>query len=210
MNISQSSFNLNKVTHSRVLRKTSLNNNNNTQLSYNDDKTSKFASKKKVPEIFQMEFKTIIPEITEDEGYSDEHTLMIKKYRKHFEEVEKDRAVKELQMKEIELKKMEVEKKRHKFAEETGNRAVYIDYEGKPIKVKQPPLIKVAQPNDKFTDLPILSKDSNYFMSSGELKLRFSPNKFSIPETFYQANPLVAYELTSGVDLEYYGIKNLS
>ena len=191
--------------------KLGLNGNNTSNVTNPERRSSNVtASKLEQPKV-EMEFFSLPPEVYDEQDFNDEKNLMIKKYRKLFEEMEKDKAIKDKQNKEYELKQIELDKRKSKILEEMSKKTMSFDFEGKLVKIKTSQLDKLGRqmlPQDRIyipnlNDINTTETDKNIQSTV----LKFSPNKYILPESFYQPNPLKNYELSNGVDLEYYGQK---
>lgn len=198
----------------RLLDKTksSINGNNKkTENLNNTDNPGSNIKEKENKNKTELEFFTLPNEVSEENDYSDEKNLMIKKYRKQFDEIEKDKVLKNQQIKEFELKQSEMDKKKNKIQEEMNKKVMCFDYEGKLIKLKplnQDTLLKQNLPIDKLNKETILndSKYNSKIKDSDILEvIKFSPKKFILPENYFQPNPLNFYEISNGVIMEYFG-----
>lgn len=195
-------------------------------------------------------------EVKEEEDFNDDKYMLIKKYRKMFEEREKDRAEKDQAEKDIQEKQVELEKNKKKFLEELSKKPIMLNFEGQIVKIKavnQDKLAKPAIPNDRVklpkdeeqekirrekeerfkskvntnknennnatSNLKLdsienadnnnnntkkardIEQDNNYVV------LKFGPTEIELPINYFQPNPLTFYDLSDGVEFEFYGKK---
>lgn len=137
---------------------------------------------------------------------TDDFKLELKKLRKMFEEKEKDRLEKEKIKKEYESKKQEIDKNKEKLKQDILKKPMYFDFEGNVIKAKNPnntDIFENTQINETIVQKKIYK--TNNLEKNKVIEQIFGPEKYNIPKIHYQLNPINSYNLSDGVELEYYG-----
>eukprot|EP00340_Litonotus_pictus_P005957 CAMPEP_0170526344 /NCGR_PEP_ID=MMETSP0209-20121228/11786_1 /TAXON_ID=665100 ORGANISM="Litonotus pictus, Strain P1" /NCGR_SAMPLE_ID=MMETSP0209 /ASSEMBLY_ACC=CAM_ASM_000301 /LENGTH=609 /DNA_ID=CAMNT_0010816121 /DNA_START=313 /DNA_END=2139 /DNA_ORIENTATION=- len=106
-----------------------------TTINFNSKLEKKKEEERAMLEFLDFEkYKDDVEEKEED--YNDDKVMLIKKYRKMFEEREKDKAEKDQAEKDVKEKMVEIEKNKKKFLEEMTKRPISLNYEGQVIKLK--------------------------------------------------------------------------